>query len=113
MKSTLSKAGGILTACTIFLCLSSVPLTRVTRAATNSSATEHRLHLYHTHTGEHIDIVYRRGDAYLPEAEIQLVRFLLARRPGTVKHSGPHVFSILADRAEAAGHPGGEIAIIC
>lgn len=113
MKLALSKAGGILTACTILLCLSSVPLTRVTRAATSSSATEHRLRLYHTHTGEHIDIVYRLGDSYLPEAEIQLDRFLRDHRTGDVKHYDPHVFDILSDLAEAVGHPGGEIDIIC
>lgn len=114
MKLALSKAGGILTACTILLCLSCVPLTtRVTRAATSSSATEHRLRLYHTHTGEHIDIVYRLGDSYLPEAEMQLDRFLRDHRTGDVKHYDPHVFDILSDLAEAVGHPGGEIDIIC
>ena len=29
---------------------------------------EHRLRLFHTHTGERIDIIYRRGDTYLPDA---------------------------------------------
>ena len=29
---------------------------------------ERRLRLFHTHTGERIDIVYRRGDAYLDDA---------------------------------------------
>ena len=33
-----------------------------------TSHQEYRLHLYHTHTGERLDIVYRRGDSYIPEA---------------------------------------------
>jgi uncharacterized protein YcbK (DUF882 family) len=39
------------------------------RVADSSALQERHLRLYHTHTGEHIDIVYRRGDHYLPEAE--------------------------------------------
>jgi len=81
--------------------------------AADSSAQEHRLRLYHTHTGERIDIVYRRGDQYLPEAEAQLDHFLRDHRTGEVKHYDPHVFDILSDLAAAVGHPNGEIDIIC
>jgi len=83
-------------------------------SATDSGSTqEHRLRLYHTHTGERIDIVYRIGDHYLPEAEDQLDRFLRDHRTGDVKHYDPHVFDILSDVAAAVGHPHAEIDIIC
>jgi uncharacterized protein YcbK (DUF882 family) len=78
-----------------------------------ASSEEHRLRLYHTHTGEHIDIVYRRGDVYLPEAEEELDHFLRDHRTGDVKHYDPRVFDILSDVAAAVGHPGAEIEIIC
>ena len=83
------------------------------RAADSSALQEHHLRLYHTHTGEHIDIVYRRGDRYLPEAEEQLDRFLRDHRTGQVKHYDPHVFDILSDLAAAVGRPDAEIDIIC
>jgi len=79
----------------------------------SSDANLHRLRLYHTHTGEHIDIVYRRGDAFLPEAEEQLDHFLRDRRTGEVKHYDPRVFDILSDLAASLGHPAAEIQIIC
>jgi uncharacterized protein YcbK (DUF882 family) len=81
--------------------------------APSSSGEEHRLRLYHTHTGERIDVVYRRGNEYLPEAEDQLDHFLRDHRTGEVKHYDPHVFDILADLTAAVGHPGAEIDIIC
>src|SRR3974390_356601 len=74
---------------------------------------DHHLRLYHTHTGERIDIVYRRGDVYLPEAEAQLDHFLRDHRTGDVKHYDPHVFDILTDLAASVGHPNAEIEIIC
>jgi len=82
-------------------------------AAETTSTQEHHLRLYHTHTGEHIDIVYRRGDVYLPEAEEQLDHFLRDHRTGDVKHYDPRVFDILSDVAAAVGHPSAEIEIIC
>ena len=82
-------------------------------AAETASTQEHHLRLYHTHTGEHIDIVYRRGDVYIPEAEEELDHFLRDHRTGDVKHYDPRVFDILSDVAAAVGHPGAEIEIIC
>jgi uncharacterized protein YcbK (DUF882 family) len=82
-------------------------------AAETTSSQEHHLRLYHTHTGEHIDIVYRRGDVYLPEAEEKLDYFLRDHRTGDVKHYDPRVFDILSDVATAVGLPGAEIDIIC
>jgi uncharacterized protein YcbK (DUF882 family) len=83
------------------------------RAADSSALQEHHLRLYHTHTGEHIDIVYRRGDRYLAEAQAQLDHFLRDHRTGDIMHYDPHVFDILFDLAAAVGHPDAEIDIIC
>jgi uncharacterized protein YcbK (DUF882 family) len=82
-------------------------------AADSASSQEHHLRLYHTHTGERIDIVYRIGDHYLPEAETQLDHFLRDHRTGDAKHYDPHVFDILSDLTIAVGHPNAEIDIIC
>jgi uncharacterized protein YcbK (DUF882 family) len=79
----------------------------------SSPSPDHHLRLYHTHTGERIDIVYRHGDTFLPEAEEQLDHFLRDHRTGEVKHYDPRVFDILSDLAAAVGHPGAEIDIIC
>ena len=97
------------------LLLISVP--RVSSSATLSGATsdsaEHRIRLYHTHTGEHIDIIYRHGSEYSTEAEAQLDHFLRDHRTGDVKHYDPQLFDILTDLAASLGHPSAEIQIIC
>jgi uncharacterized protein YcbK (DUF882 family) len=82
-------------------------------SSSSSDSNLHRLRLYHTHTGERIDIVYRKGETFLPEAEEKLDHFLRDHRTGDVKHYDPHVFDILSDLAVAVGHPGAEIQIIC
>jgi uncharacterized protein YcbK (DUF882 family) len=81
--------------------------------AESASTDEHHLRLYHTHTGERIDIIYRRGDQYLPEAEEKLDHFLRDHRTGDVKHYDPRVLDFLSDLAAAVGHANGEIDIIC
>ncbi len=97
----------------VFLAAVSFSAPRVAADSSAFSMQEHHLRLYHTHTGERIDIVYRRGDQYLPEAEAQLDHFLRDHRTGDVKHYDPHVFDILSDLAAAVGHPNAEIDIIC
>lgn len=79
----------------------------------NSTAHEYRLRFYHTHTGERLDIVYRRGDTYLPEALEQLDHFLRDHRTGDVQHYNPKVFDLLHDLTESLGDSGGEIDVVC
>jgi uncharacterized protein YcbK (DUF882 family) len=76
-------------------------------------AQEHRLQLYHTHTGERIDVVYRRGDAYLSDAIAKLDYFLRDHRTGDVRHFDPHLYDILEALTVSMGHPGAEIDIVC
>ena len=111
MQISVRKIVPILLCCTgLFL---GANLSASDTLATASANAEHRLRLYHTHTGERIDIVYRRGNEYLPEAEDQLDHFLRDHRTGEVRHYDPHVFDILADLTQAVGDPGAEIDIIC
>lgn len=74
---------------------------------------EYRLRLFHTHTGERIDIVYRRGDQYLPEALDQLDHYLRDHRTGTVHHYDPRVFDLLHDLTADLGEPDTEVNVIC
>lgn len=98
----------------LFACLfAGASSPRGTSPADSSDASIHRLRLYHTHTGERIDIIYRRGDTLFPEAEEQLDHFLRDHRTGEVKHYDPRVFDILSDLAASVGHPGAEIQVIC
>src|SRR5437773_581407 len=74
---------------------------------------ERRLRLFHTHTGERIDRVYRRGDAYLDDALGRLDHFLRDHRTGQGLHYDPHLFDLLTDLTAAAGKPDAEIAVVC
>ena len=74
---------------------------------------EYRLHLFHTHTGKRIDIVYRKGDDYVPEALTQLDEYLRDHRTGDVHHYDPRVFDLLHDLDAKLGHADGEIDIVC
>jgi uncharacterized protein YcbK (DUF882 family) len=74
---------------------------------------DHLLLLYNTHTAERIDIVYRRGEQYIPGALAQLDYFLRDHRTGAVRHFDPRLYDILYDLTSSIGHSGGEIDIIC
>ncbi len=74
---------------------------------------DHLLLLYNMHTAERIDIVYRRGEAYIPEALAKLDFFLRDHRTGDVRHFDPRLYDILSDLTASVGRPGGEIDIVC
>lgn len=78
----------------------------------NSPEQERRLKMYHTHTGERLDIVFRKNDGYVAGALDQLDRFLRDSRTGEVHHYDPRVFDLLADLRDAVA-PNGEFQIIC
>jgi uncharacterized protein YcbK (DUF882 family) len=48
---------------------------------------EYRLRFYHTHTNERLDIVYRRGETYIPEALAEIDHYLRDHHTGEVRHS--------------------------
>jgi uncharacterized protein YcbK (DUF882 family) len=74
---------------------------------------DHVLQLYNTHTGERIDIVYRRGDEYVATALAKLDYFLRDHVTGEVRHFDPHLYDVLSDLTSSVGHSGGEIDIVC
>ena len=74
---------------------------------------EYRLRLFHTHTNEHIDIVYRRGNEYLPDAVNRLDQFLRDHRTGEVRQLDERLFDLLHDLTEKVGRLGVEINIVC
>ncbi len=74
---------------------------------------EHELRLYNTHTGERLEIVFRRGEEYVPDALAKLDYFLRDHNTGEVRHFDPRLYDILADLTASVGHPGGEIDIVC
>jgi uncharacterized protein YcbK (DUF882 family) len=92
-------------------CVISLPLGATVRSA--PAAPEYRLHFFHTHTGERLDIVYRRGNSYLPEALSRLNYYLRDHRTGDVHAYDPQVFDLLHDLTAAVGLPNAEIDVVC
>ena len=88
------------------------PLGQSLRSATFAPR-EYRLRFYHTHTNERLDIVYRRGESYLPESLAKLDHYLRDSRTGDVHHFDPHLFDLLYDLTSSVNDAGGEIDVIC
>lgn len=80
---------------------------------TNDFPMEHRLRLYHTHTRERLDVVYRRGATYVSDALLKLDTFLRDYRTGDTHAFDPRLFDLLGDLTAASGNPDAEIHIIC
>ena len=97
------------------LCVFTLPtvIPARTAVATVSPGPEYRLRLFHTHTGERLDIVYRRGDSYIPGALAQLDEYLRDHCTGAVYHYDPRVFDLLHDLSATLGQPNSEIDIVC
>ena len=74
---------------------------------------ERRLRLYQIHTGERVDVVYRIGDQYVPEALAKLDSLLRDRRTGDVHHYDPRLFDLLSDLTAAVGRQDAEINVLC
>jgi uncharacterized protein YcbK (DUF882 family) len=98
--------------CLLFLITVSIT-SRLPVWAETLSAEEGHLRLYHTHTGERLDVTYRRGSTYLPDALSKLDGFLRDHRTGAIHHFDPRLFDLLSTLTAATGHPEGEIYIIC
>lgn len=95
----------------LILVLLLAPLGHTTESSV--SAREYRLRFYHTHTGERLDIVYRRGDRYIPEALTELDHYLRDHRTGDVRRFDPRLFDLLYDLTASLGDSAGEIDVIC
>jgi uncharacterized protein YcbK (DUF882 family) len=97
----------------IFLFLMTPLLMHGATEPASQAAHEYRLRFYHTHTGERLDVVYRRGDQYIPEALDELDHFLRDHRTGDVHHYDPRLFDLLHDLTASLSDSGGEIDVIC
>lgn len=106
---------GIRTFCVVAVALLTVPLYgwAHTNSAPAAGPQEHRLRLFNTHTNERMDIVFRRGESYLPDSIAKLDYFLRDHRTGDVRHYDPRLYDVLEELAAAVGRPDGEIDIIC
>jgi uncharacterized protein YcbK (DUF882 family) len=78
-----------------------------------SAAQRFTLHLHHLHTGESIDVVYKIGDKYVPEAIAKLNYFLRDHRTNDVSHYDPKEFDLLHAVMAKLGKPNGVIDIVC
>jgi uncharacterized protein YcbK (DUF882 family) len=107
-----TRKSGIGRISAIFLFLLILPVAH-SGVVSPSRAHEYRLRLYHTHTRERLDVVYRRGDQYLPAALDELDHFLRDHRTGDVRHFDPRLFDLLHDLTASLGDSGGEIDVIC
>jgi uncharacterized protein YcbK (DUF882 family) len=82
-------------------------------ANAGQNAQAYWLHLYHLHTGESLNIVYRIGDAYVPSAIDQLNHFLRDHRTEDVSHYDLKEFDLLHTIMARLGRPDGVIDIVC
>jgi uncharacterized protein YcbK (DUF882 family) len=73
----------------------------------------YRLKLYHLHTGESLDIVYRIGNTYLPAAMDKLNYFLRDHRTEDESHYDPKEFDVLHNLLTRLNRPNAVIDIIC
>jgi uncharacterized protein YcbK (DUF882 family) len=92
------------------------PLGQTLRSETFSpreSPREYRLRFYHTHSNERLDIVYRRGETYLPDSLAKLDHYLRDSRTGDVHHFDPHLFDLLYDLTSSVNDDGGQIDVVC
>lgn len=74
---------------------------------------EYELRLFDTHSGKRLNIVYRRGTDYIPEALTELDAHLRDRRTGDIRHSDARVFDLLHDLQAKLGRLDSEIDVVC
>ncbi len=97
----------------MMLAISSAPAIWAVDAGTPAESATYRLRLFHLHTGEHLDVVYRIGNEYVPEGIAALDHFLRDHRTGDVKDYDLREFDLLHDLLAKLGHPDSEIDIVC
>jgi uncharacterized protein YcbK (DUF882 family) len=90
-----------------------VPALLHSPARANTETPLHRLRMFHTHTGERIDVAFRDEAGYIPEGLAKLDHFLRDHRTGDVHHYDPRLFDLLNDLLASAGNPEAELQIIC
>ena len=71
------------------------------------------LHLHHLHTGESLDVVYRVGNFYLPDAMEKLNVFLRDHRTQAEADYDPKEFDLLHSLMASLGRGNGVVDIVC
>jgi uncharacterized protein YcbK (DUF882 family) len=71
------------------------------------------LRLAAMHTGESIEVVYRIGNTYIPEALEKLNSFLRDHRTNEITHYDPKEFDLLHNLMTRLGKPNGTVDIVC
>ncbi len=103
----------LLVGLTTLWALLSVSTACVAETGAMRDSAPYRLRLYHLHTGEHLDVVYRIGSHYLPDRIAELDHFLRDHRTGDVKDHDIEEFDLLHDLLLKLGRPDKEIDIVC
>jgi uncharacterized protein YcbK (DUF882 family) len=84
-----------------------------TAAAPSEDGKPYQLKMFNLHTGESLDIVYRIGDTYLPDALDKLNYFLRDHYTQDVSNYDPKEFDVLHAMMARLGKLGGVIDIVC
>ena len=81
--------------------------------AATTPGPRYALHLHHLHTGENLDVIYRVGNVYLPDALQKLNLFLRDHRTQAKSSYDPSEFDLLHAVMTRLGRPDGLIDIVC
>lgn len=82
-------------------------------SAVPATGQRYELKLYHLHTGESLDVVYRIGDTYIPSALEELNHFLRDHRTEDVSNYDPSEFDLLHNLLTRLHRPNAIINIVC
>jgi len=82
-------------------------------AASATTDGPYRLRFFHTHTGERLDVTYRHGEDYDPDAEARINQYLRDYRTGDVHEYDSRLFDLLHDLLVSLGRPNAEIDVVC
>lgn len=83
------------------------------QAVLPTAGQRYELKLYHLHTGESLDVVYRIGDTYIPSALEQLNHFLRDHRTQDVSSYDPKEFDLLHNLLTRLNRPNATIDVVC
>ena len=73
---------------------------------------KYEIKLVHSHTGDMLDIVYRIGDTYIPEALDQLNSFLRDSHNAEINQFDPRTFDVLHTMLARLGKPNAAIDVL-
>ena len=82
-------------------------------ASDSTASNTYELKLHHLHTGESLDVVYRVGDTYLPDAIAELNHFLRDHRTQDEANYDPKEFDVLHNVLAKLHKPSAEIDVVC